>query len=73
MTIKTLLWADCLICKKPFMFYAYGHFINCYNEEHEVCFYDNNIGEIHNNSYLHCVKSLKCRKCRIAHQLEEFL
>ena len=73
MTIKTLLWADCSICKKAFMFYAYGHFLRCDITDHEVCFYDNNLGEIHNNHYLHAHKGLKCRNCRVAHQLEEYL
>ena len=78
MTTKEILWFDCPICGKPFLSYVYGQYIRiCYTlgiHEEGVCFYDNTLGEIHNNSYLHAIKNKrKCRKCRVSHQLEEYI
>lgn len=72
MTSKTLAYADCIICKRTFMTWLYGHFINCDVLEHEMCFYDNTKGELHDLQILHPIKGLKCMKCRKSHQLEEY-
>ena len=70
--IKELLWFDCPICNKPFMSYCYGKEM-FYCHEDSICFYDYQLGEIHNNSYVYAIKNKrKCRKCRVSHQLEEY-
>lgn len=77
MTIKTLFWFRCSVCKKDFLSYVLGKYLNCYFEDIHTdgyCFYDNRIGEIHNNHVLNPVKdSRKCRKCSKSNQLEEFI
>lgn len=78
MTVKELLWFDCPVCKKCFLSYVNGQYLYaCMNLEiHKdgICFYDNQLGELHNNSYLYAIKNKrKCRKCRVANQLEEFM
>ena len=63
MTTKALFWFQCKRCNKMFRKYVIGKWINCIDEEHQYCFYDNNIGEIHDNSYLYPHIGLICRNC----------
>lgn len=76
MTIKTILWFRCRVCNKDFLSYVIGKYI-CYNNEYHndgVCFYDNRIGEIHNNHVLNPLKDIrKCKRCNKSNQLEEFI
>ena len=72
MTSKTLAWSECPICKRSFMKYVYGHFLPCDILDHEdLCFYDNTIGEFHNNNPLNPLAQ-KCYRCRINNQLEMY-
>lgn len=72
MTTIELLAFDCKICNKTFLSYCYGHYINYCHDG--LCFYDNTIGEIHDNHYLNPVMNIrKCKLCSKANQLEEFI
>ena len=77
MTIKITLWFKCPVCKKDFLSYVLGHYLTCYYDlihTDGICFYDNRLGEIHNNHVLNAVKDKrKCRACNKANQLEEFI
>jgi len=74
MTTRELLAFECPVCHKTFLSYCYGRHIT-YGCLHDgICFYDNTIGEIHDNHYLNPVKdSRKCLACRKSHQLEEYI
>lgn len=63
MTTKSLFWFTCIRCKRHFRKYVLGRWLRCDNLEHEYCFYDNHLGEIHNNSYLNCADGI-CRNCQ---------
>ena len=77
MTTKIMLWFTCRVCHTDFLSYCLGHYLKCfYFDTHTdgTCFFDNRIGEIHNNHVLNTVKDKrKCRKCDKANQLEEFI
>ena len=77
MTQTELFWFDCPICHTHFLSYVKGHYLWCHQEDIHTdgyCFYDNTIGEIHNNHILNRVKDIrKCRRCRVAQQLEDFI
>lgn len=78
MTEKDLFWFKCPICNTSFLSYVNGYYLNCYfvGYDHELgsCFYDYNLGEIHNITYLNPLKNIrKCQKCSKANQLEEFI
>ena len=76
MTVRELLWYECKICKKTFLSYSYGQYLRgCYNShDGGICFYDNTLGEIHENSYLNAIEDKrKCIRCNKSNQLEEFI
>jgi hypothetical protein len=75
MTVKDLLWFRCRVCKTDFLSYVEGRdMFYCHEDSDGQCFYDNKLGEIHNNHVLNPIKQVrKCRKCRKANQLEEFI
>lgn len=72
MTTKSLFWFQCKRCNKMFRKYVFGRWINCQDEEHEYCFYYQDVGEIHNNSYLNPCKRLECRSCLKGVNLEVY-
>jgi hypothetical protein len=73
MTRIVLLWFDCKRCKKPFLSYCEGKYLNCYHHEDALCFWDENLGEIHDNSYLNAIENIReCRKCRKGIDLMSF-
>lgn len=79
MTIKELFPFDCSVCNRFFMSYLFGHWINdftCreYHSELGLCFYDNNLGELHSISVLNPIKNMrKCQQCRKGNQLTEYM
>lgn len=65
MTYRDLFWFKCKRCGVTFRSYVEGKPIwNCKCEE-GFCFDDEDIGEIHDNSFLYPVPNKReCRKCR---------
>ena len=72
--IKILGNFNCSRCNKPFMSYLFGRYLfGCH--EDTICFYDNTLGEIHDNSYVNPIvdKRKLCRQCRKGTDINEFL
>ena len=63
--IKILGNFECSRCNKPFMSYLYGHYLFDDGHDNGICFVDNTLGEIHDNSYVYPIRGKRlCRKCR---------